>query len=225
MTVALLALLAIASAAILFLLLREGSFRASTVAAAQREAQAQLEAWRERELQGLHTQDLELARGEAKVLLEQWKLDFERSVRQDAVRKSQVVTFGKVTEHFIPYLPDFPYNPKDARFLGSPIDFVVFDGLNEGDVRSVVFVEVKTGTSALSTRERRVRDAVEAGRVQWRALRHDVELADAALPPAAVAAEQLVLGRPSCRECGAATVPNARFCAECGADLVESLST
>jgi predicted Holliday junction resolvase-like endonuclease len=39
-----------------------------------------------------------------------------------------VVTFGKVTEHFIPDLPDFAYNPKDARFLGSPVDFIVFDG-------------------------------------------------------------------------------------------------
>ena len=72
-------------------------------------------------------------------------------------------------EQLVPYLPDFPFNPKDARFLGSPVDFVVFDGLSDGggDVRRIVFVEVKTGDAELSTRERRVRDAVRGGQVQW----------------------------------------------------------
>ena len=62
-------------------------------------------------------------------------------------------------------------NPKDAQFLGRPVDFVVFDGLDEGEVRRIVFVEVKTGVSTLTTRERRVRDAVRAGRVEWQELR------------------------------------------------------
>ena len=92
-------------------------------------------------------------------------------IRQDAVERSHAVTRGKVTEQLIPYLPDFPYDPKDARFIGSPIDFLVFDGLSEGDVRSVVFVEVKTGGSGLSTRERRVRDAILERNVEWRELR------------------------------------------------------
>lgn len=103
--------------------------------------------------------------------IEDWKRDYVPSIRQDAIQRSQAVTLGKITEHFIPYLPDFSYNPKDARFIGSPIDFVVFDGLNETDVRKVVFVEVKTGTSALSTRERRIRDAIQSGNVEWIELR------------------------------------------------------
>ena len=101
-----------------------------------------------------------------------YKATWEKSIREDAAKRSQSTTIGKVTEHFVPYLPDFAYNPKDARFLGSPIDFVVFDGLSEGEVRSVVFVEVKTGEgSSLSARERRVRSAVEDKRVSWEMLR------------------------------------------------------
>jgi len=96
-----------------------------------------------------------------------WKARYTRTVRRDAVRRSEAVTTGKVVEQLVPILPDFPFNPRDARFLGSPVDFVVFDGLSEGDVRRVVFVEVKTGAAQLSTRERRVRDAVEAGRVAF----------------------------------------------------------
>ena len=100
-----------------------------------------------------------------------WKIRYTRGVRQDAVQRSQAVTTGKVYEQIVPHLPDFAFNPKDARFIGSPVDFVVFDGLNDGDVRQVVFVEVKTGRSELSVRERRVRDAVKAGKVAWSELR------------------------------------------------------
>ncbi len=100
-----------------------------------------------------------------------WKARYTRAVRLDAVLRSQAVTAGKVYEQLVPFLPGFGFNPKDARFLGSPVDFVVFDGLNDGDVRRVVFVEVKTGTSDLSLRERRVRDAVRNAQVEWLELR------------------------------------------------------
>ena len=73
-------------------------------------------------------------------------------------------------------MPDFVFNPKDARFLGSPIDFVVFDGLNEGEVKRVVLLEVKTGMSALNTRERKIRDAVQSGKVEWMEIRPQLEL-------------------------------------------------
>jgi predicted Holliday junction resolvase-like endonuclease len=102
---------------------------------------------------------------------ELWKLRYTRHVRQDAVQRSLAVTAGKVHEQLAPYLPDFDFNPKDARFLGSPVDFVVFDGLDDGGECRVVFVEVKTAGSTLSTRERRVREAVREGRVEWAELR------------------------------------------------------
>ena len=94
-----------------------------------------------------------------------------RRFRKDAIQQSRAVTRGQIYEQLVPYLPDFQFNPKDAQFLGRPVDFVVFDGLDEGEVRRIVFVEVKTGVSTLTTRERRVRDAIRAGRVEWKELR------------------------------------------------------
>jgi predicted Holliday junction resolvase-like endonuclease len=100
-----------------------------------------------------------------------WKAGYTRRVREDAVQRSLAVTAGKVHEQLIPYLPAFPYNPKDARFIGSPVDLVVFDGLAEGRVRGIVFVEVKTGGAGLTGRERMVREAVREGQVEWVELR------------------------------------------------------
>ena len=100
-----------------------------------------------------------------------WKARYSAAIREDAVQRSQAVTAGKVHEQLIPYLPGFTYNPKDARFLGTPVDLVVFDGLAEGQVRRVVFVEIKTGGAGLSGRERQVRDVVVARAVEWAELR------------------------------------------------------
>ncbi len=124
-------------------------------------AREMFEAWQAREM------DRQVSE-RAETLFRTWKLDEEKKIRQDAVKKSEAVTRGKITEHLIPYFPDFEYNPKDARFLGTPVDFIVFDGLSEGEMNKVVFVEVKTGkTGTLSPREKLVRDCIGRGKVSY----------------------------------------------------------
>jgi len=100
-----------------------------------------------------------------------WRLRYSAAIREDAVQRSLAVTAGKVYEQLVPYLPEFGFNPKDARFLGSPVDLIVFDGLSAGDVRRVVFLEVKTGGAPLTARERQVRAVIEAREVAWAELR------------------------------------------------------
>ena len=107
----------------------------------------------------------------ALLYIQQWKARYTQVIRQDAVQRSQAVTSGKVHEQLVPYLPEFGFNPKDARFLGSPVDLLVFDGLDDGELRRVVFVEIKTGDSALTGRERQVRDVVRASQVAWEEIR------------------------------------------------------
>jgi hypothetical protein len=38
-------------------------------------------------------------------------------------------------ENVAPCLPGFTYEPRDASFLGKPVDYVIFDGLDAGDLR------------------------------------------------------------------------------------------
>jgi len=133
--------------------------------------QQQVARWQERELGRVQQQLQRAAETEAGASLERWRVEAEAEIRADAIRRSSAVVSGKVTEHLAPYLGRFPYDPKDARFLGTPVDLLVFDGLSHDDVREIVFLEIKTGGSSLTTRERRVRDAVLAGRVSWKELR------------------------------------------------------
>jgi predicted Holliday junction resolvase-like endonuclease len=109
-----------------------------------------------------------------------WRLRYSARIRRDAVQRSEAVTAGKVHEQLVAYLPDFPYNPKDVRFLGSPVDLVIFDGMAEGRLQRIVFVEIKTGGAGLSARERCVRDVIQAGDVDWQQLRVSRSLAGGA---------------------------------------------
>ena len=87
--------------------------------------------------------------------------------RADAIARSRAVLAGQFSEQIAPYMPDFPFKPTECKFIGKPIDFVVFNGLDEKDVKEIVFVEVKTGKSKLSGTESSVKDAVLNGRVHW----------------------------------------------------------
>jgi predicted Holliday junction resolvase-like endonuclease len=87
--------------------------------------------------------------------------------RRAALAKSRQVIGGSFSEQLAPYLPDFPFDPTEARFVGKPVDFIVFRGLSSGVVDEVVFVEVKSGKSRLNRNESSIRNAVTTGRVSF----------------------------------------------------------
>ena len=92
----------------------------------------------------------------------------KKKLRKDAVKRSKAVINGQVAEQIAPFLPDFPANPSDARFIGKPVDFIVFSGLSENEkIDEILFVEVKTGKSLLSEREKEVKKAIEKGKVRY----------------------------------------------------------
>jgi predicted Holliday junction resolvase-like endonuclease len=91
--------------------------------------------------------------------------------RGDAVRRSRAVLGGLAAEQLAPYLPGFPFDPTELRFIGKPVDFIAFVGASKGKIEEVAFVEVKTGSAALSSVERSLRDTVKAGKVSWKEYR------------------------------------------------------
>jgi len=107
--------------------------------------------------------------------LERWKLECTGIIRKDSVSRSRSTLKGRISEQMAPLLPGFPFSPADARFIGNPIDFVVFDGYTQAKddkagLISVVLVEVKHGKGKLSREENLIRKAVEEGRVSWRTI-------------------------------------------------------
>ena len=102
---------------------------------------------------------------EAEIL--KWQGEME-GARKAAISQSRAVLGGKFTEQLVPYFPDFKYDPTEVRFIGSPIDMVVFPGLAKGDPEEIVILEIKTGKSAgLTPAQKKIRQLIEDGMVRW----------------------------------------------------------
>ena len=213
MNEALLILLFFAVLALLYLLYRYFSLKSEIEA----RAREQYEGWRERELQAVQKQYEEITQKDATVQLSQWKQENEEAIRKDAIEKSRAVILGKVTEHVVPFLPGFQHNPKDARFIGTPVDFIIFDGLDEGEVQRITFMEVKTGSSSLSKRERQIRNVIKERSVEWEEVRIPTAF------PYSRASQREVLPEGNsekiCSHCGKGNREQAGFCGHCGRPL------
>ena len=80
---------------------------------------------------------------------QKWKQEEETKIRNDAIQRWSKTILGKVGEQLAPLLlfENYGINLKDIRFLGSPVDFIVFKGLYDGNPEEIIFVEVESGNS------------------------------------------------------------------------------
>lgn len=88
-------------------------------------------------------------------------------ILEERIKQSRTVIGGQFSEQIAPYLPDFPYKPTEVRFVGKPVDFIVFKGIDSREPEEIVFVEVKSGKSALNPVEKRIKELVEGKKVGW----------------------------------------------------------
>jgi predicted Holliday junction resolvase-like endonuclease len=96
-----------------------------------------------------------------------WQASIDQAGKQ-AISRSRAVLGGKFTEQMVPFFPDFKYDPTEVRFIGSPIDMVVFPGLAKGDPEEIVILEIKTGKSAgMTPVQKKIRQLIEDGMVRW----------------------------------------------------------
>ena len=99
----------------------------------------------------------------------------EKKIKQRSVSGSRRSLVGKFIERFVPFLTKIPYAPSDMHFLGQPIDYIVFEGLRDDDIKKVGFIEVKTGEGKLTKREKSLKEAIDKKEVYWKEIRVDTK--------------------------------------------------
>lgn len=96
-----------------------------------------------------------------------WRANKNR-LNEVSFRKASLSSrYGKMTEQFMPFLKDYPYDPTNFRFLGSPIDGVQFTD------DKIIFIEFKTANSQLSDKQRRIADLVWQKKIDFQEHRID----------------------------------------------------
>ena len=100
--------------------------------------------------------------------------------QKPSVNTSRAVLKGKMAEQMAPIMPEFQYLPSDAKFLGDPVDYVVFDGytdFRDGDGRAedieVVLIDIKSGGARLTKGQMAIAQAIRDGKVRFETIRID----------------------------------------------------
>jgi len=107
--------------------------------------------------------------------------EFDKQIpdlRKDAIEKSRQVLGGQFSEQLAPYLPDFKYNPSDCRFIGKPIDMIVFNGLSDGNLKDITFLEVKSGNSKINSNQKDLKKVIEDKKVRFEEYRIPKDLTE-----------------------------------------------
>jgi len=137
---------------------------------AQEIARQLLEQWRTTELEQVKKTMEEAIRKEYDAKFNEWRQRVEKEIREDAVKKSLSTILGRVGEQVAPLLAflELGVEPKDLRFIGTPVDYIAFKGLSRDNVEEIIFVEVKTGEKArLEPRQREIKRVIEEKKVRF----------------------------------------------------------
>ncbi|MDQ9020597.1 Holliday junction resolvase-like protein [Acinetobacter sichuanensis] len=102
--------------------------------------------------------------------------------KKRSVNTSRAVLKGKMAEQLAPIMPEFHYLPSDAKFLGDPVDYVIFNGYSEfrdgeghADNIEVILVDIKSGGARLTKGQQAIAQAIREGRVRFETIRIDFE--------------------------------------------------
>ena len=92
----------------------------------------------------------------------------QKNARTKSEKTAMAVGIGKIIEKILPTNKNFTIPAADCRFLGEPIDMIVFDGISQNTVEHITFLDVKTGDARLNPHQKMVRDAISDHKVAWR---------------------------------------------------------
>lgn len=95
-------------------------------------------------------------------------IERQKKAKTKSEKTAVAVGIGKIIEKILPAHKNFTIPPPDCRFLGEPIDMIVFDSISNNDINHITFLDVKTGNAKLNPHQKLVRDAVNAHDVEWR---------------------------------------------------------
>tara|TARA_R110001599_G_scaffold51837_3_gene145378 strand:+ start:185 stop:808 length:624 start_codon:yes stop_codon:yes gene_type:complete len=96
--------------------------------------------------------------------------------RKDSTTRQRAILKGQAMEQLAPYVhPD--YQIKDYKFLGDPIDYIIYKGMSEkSEDIEIILLDIKTGTAKLTSIQKKIKKAVEENRVSFKVFRPDVYL-------------------------------------------------
>ena len=99
----------------------------------------------------------------------------ERKIRDEAAERGRAKVPQLVRQSMDSQFAKLDYDPYDIKALLHPVEFVVFNGMNSGELNNVVLLSRNTSNPNLQTLHKSVAKAVENKKYEWKIARVDLE--------------------------------------------------
>ncbi len=97
----------------------------------------------------------------------------ESKIREEAAERGRKRVPAMIRKSMEPCLAQLKLNPYDIKLITHPVDFVVFEGLNDDALSSITFLSKKTPNLQLAALRKEVKKAVEGKAYDWKTMRVD----------------------------------------------------
>jgi predicted Holliday junction resolvase-like endonuclease len=109
--------------------------------------------------------------------LEDWKKEKEKEIVEKVLKDYGMYILKNLGEKFAPFYVMYKYkiDPRDIRFIGCPIDYIAFKGLEEKDYDNleILFIKVNQENRELTDREMAIKNAIENKKIKWLSIEID----------------------------------------------------
>jgi predicted Holliday junction resolvase-like endonuclease len=94
----------------------------------------------------------------------------EENIREQARERGRKQVPKLINESINKNFAKLNYNPYDVKAILHPIDFVVFDGMNKGQVEDVALISNKTTNPHMNNLHKAIAKAVKTKSYDWKTL-------------------------------------------------------
>ena len=81
---------------------------------------------------------------------------------------TRAINAGFILEKLVLTFDSFPFKHEECRPMFDPIDYIVFEGLAQGEVKGISFIDIKTGNAKLTEGQKQIKQTISDKNVKFR---------------------------------------------------------
>jgi predicted Holliday junction resolvase-like endonuclease len=98
----------------------------------------------------------------------------EKEIREKAAERGRAQVPKIVRKSMIKEFAKLKYDPYDIKAILHPIEFIVFDGMNKGEMNNVVLLAKQSSNPHLQAIQRKISSTIDEKKYDWKVLRAGV---------------------------------------------------
>ena len=114
----------------------------------------------------------------AKQKIEDRKADFDEKeglIRKEAIERGRAQVPKIVKKSMINQFTKLNYDPYDIKPILYPVEFVIFNGMNKGDLKNISLLSRKSKSPIIQNLQENVAEVIDKKKYDWKLLRVSIE--------------------------------------------------